>query len=193
MYTRIHHWSYPEPDASSPHLPTQFPKIHSHSILPSMSRSLEWSHLLRFSNQNFVCISHLTHACCMTFPSHLPCLDCPNSCENLKSLINEACALCTFFLFLRISLKFDKSFSEVEFVFGWHEATFSVGPQHLVLEMKSTSQYALILCSITLCTEHVRTSTHREYRYLLKAVLYCCKGCVCGLHVEVTDIKIPWK
>jgi len=42
-----------------------FPNIHSNIILPSTLRSLKWSLPFRFSNQNFVCISHLFHACCI--------------------------------------------------------------------------------------------------------------------------------
>jgi len=42
------------------------PKIHSDITLPSMPG---------FSNQNFVCVSHLSHACNMPHPSHLPWLD----------------------------------------------------------------------------------------------------------------------
>jgi hypothetical protein len=37
--------SCPEPDASSPHFPTLFPKIHSNIIFPSTPRSSEWQKL----------------------------------------------------------------------------------------------------------------------------------------------------
>jgi hypothetical protein len=40
-------------------IPHYFPKIHSNIILSSTPRSSEWSHSLRFSNQNIVCVSHL--------------------------------------------------------------------------------------------------------------------------------------
>jgi hypothetical protein len=50
--------SHPEPDASSPHLPTKFPKIHS-KILSSMPRFSMWPFPFRFSDKKFVCISHL--------------------------------------------------------------------------------------------------------------------------------------
>jgi hypothetical protein len=54
--------------------PPCFPKIHSNIILPSTPRSSEFSSLLlRFSNQNTVYISHLTHACYT--PAHLIFLD----------------------------------------------------------------------------------------------------------------------
>jgi len=38
---------YPEPNESSPHLPTPFPKIHCDIILPSKPKSSEWSLPLR--------------------------------------------------------------------------------------------------------------------------------------------------
>jgi hypothetical protein len=41
--------------------PPTFPKTHCN--IPSTPRSFEWSLSIRFSNQNFVCISHLYHAC----------------------------------------------------------------------------------------------------------------------------------
>jgi len=55
---------YADPDASSPQLPTLFPKIRP-NIFPSMPRSSEWYFPFRFSEQNFVCISHLSRACYM--------------------------------------------------------------------------------------------------------------------------------
>jgi hypothetical protein len=39
------------------------PKIHSNIILPSTRRSWQWSLPFRFIGQNFVCTSHLPHAC----------------------------------------------------------------------------------------------------------------------------------
>jgi len=59
-----------------------FRKIHS-SIFPSMPRSCEWCLPLRFSDYNFICISHLSHAFYMPRPSH-PWLDHPNDAERLE-------------------------------------------------------------------------------------------------------------
>jgi hypothetical protein len=44
-----------------------------------MHRSSEWLLLIRLFNRNFICISHLPHACCMAFSSHPPCNDHPNN------------------------------------------------------------------------------------------------------------------
>jgi len=64
---------YPEPDESSPYLPTHLPKIYSNIIIPSMVRSSEWPLPFRFSDHKFLCIFHLTtHATC---PAHLIILD----------------------------------------------------------------------------------------------------------------------
>jgi len=49
-----------------------FPKIHSNFNFPSMPRSSKWSLPFRFSNQNIICISHISHACYMSLPSHSP-------------------------------------------------------------------------------------------------------------------------
>jgi len=49
-------------------LPPYFPTIHSNIILPSMPRSYKWSLSFRFSNQNTVCISQLSHVCYMPTP-----------------------------------------------------------------------------------------------------------------------------
>jgi hypothetical protein len=46
-----------------------FPEIYFNIILPSMHRYSEWCHALRPSNQNFLSISHLPHACYMPSPS----------------------------------------------------------------------------------------------------------------------------
>jgi hypothetical protein len=43
-----------------------FPKIHSNIILPYTPMSFPF----KFSYPNIVCISHLTHACYMSRPSH---------------------------------------------------------------------------------------------------------------------------
>jgi len=55
---------YPEPDESSSHPLTLFPEIHS-NILLSTRRPFEWSLPLRFS-EHCVCVSYLSHACCMS-------------------------------------------------------------------------------------------------------------------------------
>jgi len=60
---------YPEQDASSPHLSTIFTLRF---VLASTSRSSELPISLRFSDQNFICISHLTPPCYMPRPSHSP-------------------------------------------------------------------------------------------------------------------------
>jgi len=43
-----------------------FTNINSNIIFPSTPRSSTWSFPFKFSNQNFVCISHLYHACHMS-------------------------------------------------------------------------------------------------------------------------------
>jgi hypothetical protein len=53
--------------------PPYFPKIHSNIILSSTTRSSEWSLPFRFSDQNFVRISHLSRACYI--PTHLILID----------------------------------------------------------------------------------------------------------------------
>jgi len=64
------------PSPSSIHsvriIPPYFPKIHTIITLPSISRSSEWSLPFRFSDQNFVCISHLSHTYYKPHPSHPP-------------------------------------------------------------------------------------------------------------------------
>jgi len=52
-----------------------FPKIHFNIIFPSTPRYSEWSLPFRFSDQNVVCISRLSHACYMSRPSHAPWLN----------------------------------------------------------------------------------------------------------------------
>jgi hypothetical protein len=42
--------------------PHYFPKIHSHIILLTMPRSSTWSLPFKFSDKNFACISHHSHA-----------------------------------------------------------------------------------------------------------------------------------
>jgi hypothetical protein len=43
--------------------PPYFSKILSNIILPSTPRTSDWSLPFKFSGQNVVCISHLSHAC----------------------------------------------------------------------------------------------------------------------------------
>jgi len=45
--------------------PPYFPKIQSNIIFPPTLRSSSWSHPFRFSDQSFLCISHVSHACYM--------------------------------------------------------------------------------------------------------------------------------
>jgi hypothetical protein len=49
----------PEQDESSPEFPTYFSNNQPNIIIPSISRSTEWFLSFRFSDQDFVCISHL--------------------------------------------------------------------------------------------------------------------------------------
>jgi len=56
-------------------------KIYSNIILPSASKSSEWSLPFRFSNYNIVYISHLFHARYMLRPSHPLWFDDPNNTE----------------------------------------------------------------------------------------------------------------
>jgi len=53
-------------------LPTYFPKIQTNIVLPFMPQSSKWSLPFRFSTQNIVCISHLSHPCYMPLPFHPP-------------------------------------------------------------------------------------------------------------------------
>jgi hypothetical protein len=50
-------------------------KTHFNITLPSISNSLECSLPFGFSDQDLVCISHLSHRCYMPYPSHIPWLD----------------------------------------------------------------------------------------------------------------------
>jgi hypothetical protein len=54
---------YPGPHESVPQIPPYFSEIHYNIILPSTPRSSEWSLSFGFSYQDFVYISHLSHAC----------------------------------------------------------------------------------------------------------------------------------
>jgi hypothetical protein len=60
-------------------LPPYFPKIHSNIVLPSMPRSSKWSLPFRFSNQNIVGISCLSHTCYIPPSRHPPWFDHPNN------------------------------------------------------------------------------------------------------------------
>jgi len=52
---------YTESEAFKPHLDSLSPSnIHSNIIFPSTSRSSDWSLPFRSSDQNFLCISHLS-------------------------------------------------------------------------------------------------------------------------------------
>jgi hypothetical protein len=56
-----------------------FPKIHSNNIFPSTPLSSEWCLPFRVSEQNFVLISRLSHACCMPRLFHRHWLDDANN------------------------------------------------------------------------------------------------------------------
>lgn len=45
-------------------------KNNVEAIIPPIPRSSKWSHSLRFSNQNIICICHPTHECYMCNQSH---------------------------------------------------------------------------------------------------------------------------
>jgi hypothetical protein len=82
--------------------PPAFPKVHSNIILPSTLRSSEWSLPIRFSDHNFIRISHLFHACYVPHLSHLPWLNRPNNIrwrvQVMQLLtIQSSIASCQFF------------------------------------------------------------------------------------------------
>jgi hypothetical protein len=58
--------------------PASHPKIHSDPILPSMTRSSEWSPSFGLSHQDPVRFSLLSYACHMPSPPRFPCLDFPS-------------------------------------------------------------------------------------------------------------------
>jgi hypothetical protein len=62
---------YPEPDESSYIIPLQFFKMHFNVKPLPIPRP--------FSDQNFVCISHLSHECYMIHPLHPICVDYHNN------------------------------------------------------------------------------------------------------------------
>jgi len=70
---------YPETDESRPHLPSIFPEDPFYYYHLPMHRSSMWSFPFRFTNQNFVYVSHFSYACYLPHPSHSPWLDHPNS------------------------------------------------------------------------------------------------------------------
>jgi len=51
---------FPEPDASSPHPSTLFPQDPFSYYLSVYANSFQVASSFRFSNQNIVCISHLS-------------------------------------------------------------------------------------------------------------------------------------
>jgi len=59
--------------------PNYFPKIHSKTIFLFTTRSYAWSLHFKFSDQNLVSISHLSHACYMSQTSHSTSFDHPNN------------------------------------------------------------------------------------------------------------------
>jgi hypothetical protein len=89
---------------SDPNFPHYFPKIHSNIIIPSTSRSSNWSLPFRFPNQNFIYISHLSHVCYMPYPYN-PWCDHPNNIwlciQVLKFLIMQSYPAHHHFLPLR--------------------------------------------------------------------------------------------
>jgi hypothetical protein len=63
--------------------PPDFPKIRYNIILSPEFRSSELYLTFRFCIQYFVCISYLSHACCMSRLSQPPSLDNPNNTSAL--------------------------------------------------------------------------------------------------------------
>jgi len=74
-------------------IPQYFPEMHSNIIL-TFTLFFEYSFLFRFSNENIVCISPLSHACYMSCPFHPLWFDHPNnilcSVEAMKLLIVQS-------------------------------------------------------------------------------------------------------
>lgn len=63
-------YPYPPPNLVNA-IPYYFFKIPSNVILPCMPGYSKWSLPFRFTNQNFVCISHLFRSCYMPCPFNL--------------------------------------------------------------------------------------------------------------------------
>jgi len=59
--------------------------IHSNVIPQFTPRSSKWPLPFGFCDQNFVCISHLSHACYMSLPSHPPRF---NHCNNMRRRVH---------------------------------------------------------------------------------------------------------
>jgi len=73
VFIRVRHWSISWAIfIQSIHFTTYFLKIHSNIILPSVPSSSKWSFLFRFSDQNFVNISNVSHACYTPPPPDRP-------------------------------------------------------------------------------------------------------------------------
>jgi hypothetical protein len=68
---------YPEPTESTPP-PANLPKIHSDTILPSTTRSSEWSLSFGLSHHNPIHFSLLSHACHVHRTPHSPWFYLPN-------------------------------------------------------------------------------------------------------------------
>jgi hypothetical protein len=64
--------THPESHASSLYIPPYFVKMSCNNVLPSTPRSSEWCVLFRFSDQNFVCISHFSNECYVARSSNRP-------------------------------------------------------------------------------------------------------------------------
>jgi len=72
--------------------PHYIPMIHPNIIFPPMPRYFVWSLPFTFSNKNFVCVSHLSRAWYMLYPSHPLRLDHPNNFWGSYKL--WSCLLC---------------------------------------------------------------------------------------------------
>jgi hypothetical protein len=88
VFAKARHWSLSWGRCILSTTSHRFPNIHSNVIFPSSHRSLPF----RVSNQNFVCTSHLSCACCekLMFPQ----------------LVNENVSKCTSNMFFSILINF---------------------------------------------------------------------------------------